>query len=114
MLSGVPQDSLLGLLLFILYVNDFPTQLKAMLPYLSADNNKCLHVAKTNDDFIAIQEDLNEACRWSKECSLTFNCSKSALLHFWCKHEMPDKYLLNNNRIEMRDSIKGLAWNFDN
>ena len=57
------------MLLFILYVNDFPTQLKA---YLFADDTKCLHAAKTNEDFIAIQEDFNMACKRSKECSL--NC----------------------------------------
>ena len=50
----------------ILYVNEFSTQLKAMLPYVFADNTKCLHAAKTNDDFTATQDDLNVACKWSK------------------------------------------------
>ena len=56
-----------------------------------------------------IQEDLNMACNWSKECSLSFNCSKSVVIHFWCNHETPAKYLLNNNYIETRDSIKDLG-----
>ena len=109
MLSGVSHGSILGPLIFILYVNDFPIQLKAMLPYLFADDSKCLYAAMTNENFIAIQEDLNVACKWSKECSLTFNCSKNAVLHFWCEHETPAKYLLNKNHIEMRDSIKDLG-----
>ena len=108
LLSGVPQGSILSLLLFTLYVNDFPTQLKVILPYLFADDAKCLHAAKTNEDFITIQEDLNVACKWSKECSLTFNFNKSAVFHFWCKHKTQTKYLLNNNHIEMRDAIKVL------
>ena len=62
-LSGVPQGSILGPLLFILYINDLP--LKAMLPFIFADDTKCLHAAKTNTDFTAIQEDLNMACNWS-------------------------------------------------
>ena len=64
-----------------------------MLYYLFADDTKCLHAAKTNDEFITTQEDLNAACKWSKECSLTFNFSKRAVLHFWCKHDTPAKYL---------------------
>ena len=79
------------------------------LPFIFADDTKCLHAAKTNTDFTAIQEDLNMACNWSKECSLSFNCSKSAVIHFWCNHETPAKYLLNNDYIETRDSIKDLG-----
>ena len=50
----------------ILYINELSTQFKAMLPYLFADNIKCLHAAKTNEDFIATQEDLNVACNGLK------------------------------------------------
>ena len=57
----------------ILYVNEFSTQLKGMSPYVFADDTKCQHAVKTNDDFIAKQEDLNVACKWSKEYSLIFN-----------------------------------------
>ena len=70
------------------------------MPYLFADDTKCLHAAKTNEDFITIQEDLNVACKRSKECSLTFNFNKSAVFHFWYKHETPTKYLLNTMLYE--------------
>ena len=42
-----------------IYVHDSSTQLKVVLYYLFADDTKCLHATKTNDDFIATQEDLN-------------------------------------------------------
>ena len=80
-----------------------------MLPYLFADNTKCLHAAKTNEDFIATQEDLNVACKWCKEYSLIFNCSESAVLPFDVNMRVQLKYLLSNNHnIEMRDLIKDL------
>ena len=68
----------------LVYINDLPLLLKAMLPFIFADDTKCLHAAKINTDFTAIQEDLNMACNWSKDCSLSFNYSKSAVIHFWC------------------------------
>ena len=58
-----------------------------------------------------IQEDLIVACNWPKECCLSFNCNKSAALHFWCHHQTQlSTYVATykNNYIEVKDSIKNL------
>ena len=50
--SGVPQGSILGLLLFVLYFNDLPDALSSALPYLFANDTKCLHVSSSQSDQI--------------------------------------------------------------
>ena len=54
-LSGVPQGSVLGPLLYLLYVNDFPDVIKIMLK-LFADDAK---IYQTTDKCDIIQDDLS-------------------------------------------------------
>ena len=62
--SGVPQGSVLGPLLFILYVNDLPDEVK---PYckLFADDAKLYKDLQNLEDFETIQSDLNKLCQWT-------------------------------------------------
>ncbi len=59
-LSGISQGSVLGLILFVLYVNDMPEAVQSTIK-LFADDTKVFRGIKSTVDFVTLQEDLNQA-----------------------------------------------------
>ena len=78
-LSGVPQGSVLGPLLFIVYINDLPEHVKSLV-YLFADDTKIAHQVATAQDASQIQVDLDALSKWSAIWMLEFNADKCHVL----------------------------------
>ena len=73
--SGVPQGSVLGPLLFILYVNDIPDLIKCNVR-MFADDTKIYSVIRSFDDHLRLQSDVNQLLEWSHLWLLRFNIAK--------------------------------------
>jgi len=94
-LSGVPQGSVLGPLLFILYINDLPRNLKNTSPFIFADDTKLAGKVNTEEESKRIQSDLDALERWSDVWQLKFNLGKCHVLHFGSKNMRRDYQLCN-------------------
>ena len=73
--SGVPQGSVLGPLLFLVYVNDLPRGVRSSLT-MFADDTKLYSSVSTPQHVCALQADLDELSRWSDTWQLPFNQGK--------------------------------------
>jgi hypothetical protein len=73
--SGVPQGSVLGPLLFVIFINDLSKKIIKDTK-LYADDTKVISINRCQDDSKLLQEDINTLVKWSEEWLIKFNESK--------------------------------------
>ena len=80
--SGVPQGSILGPLLFLLFINYMPNCTEHSILSLFADDAKCFRIINNIEDCEQLQRDLNSLYEWSQVWKLNFNVLKCKVLSF--------------------------------
>ena len=78
--SGVPQGSVLGPILFLVYANEIPSLLKSRVK-MFADDIKIYSTLQDSQDPLRLQEDLNVLSDWSKDWLLKLNPGKCKVMH---------------------------------
>jgi hypothetical protein len=63
--SGAPQGSVVGPLLFIIYVNEIPNETTRSKTPMFADDSQCYRQITSTDDEQLLQRDINSLQEWS-------------------------------------------------
>ena len=105
--SGVPQGSVLGPLLFIIYVNDIDIGLLSVISKF-ADDIKLGANVSSPEGIEKLQTDLRRLGEWSETWQMPFNLDKCKVMHIGSANPRSD-YSLLGQTLEVTDLEKDLG-----
>ena len=114
---GVPQGSVLGPLLFLVYINDLHQAIKyCTTRHFADDTNLLIKNSSLKQLKKHLNLDLRKLCNWLKANKISLNCSKTELILF--RH--PNKHInydlkikIGGKRLQQSKSVKYLGIHLD-
>ncbi|MES9994314.1 MAG: reverse transcriptase family protein, partial [Candidatus Thiodiazotropha sp.] len=112
--AGVPQGSILGPLLFLVYINDIVDDIDSSIRLFADDTSLYIIVENPIQAAIQLNEDLEKVHQWASKWLVTFNPTKTESLLFTRKQNRPyhPPVSLNNNVITEVTNHKHLGVTF--
>jgi len=98
-LSGVPQGSVLGPVLFLVYINDLDCGIKNWILKF-ADDTKLFGTISNTADSDELQEDLSKLVQWYSEWQMLFNVDKCNVMHI-SKKPAQREYQMNGRTLNI-------------
>ena len=115
--TGVPQGSILGPLLFLIYINDLNKCIKYATTYHFADDTNLLEINKSLKKLNRnINSDLSSLVNWLRANKISLNTSKTELVIFKSRHKVITKNLnfrISGQKLIPVQSIKYLGVKLD-
>jgi len=109
---GVPQGSVLGPLLFLLYINDLPNISQKLKFYLFADDTNIFYQSSNLEDLQTIlNRELKKLSLWLNANRLALNISKTNFVIFAAKNKLLKNVtlLINKKAIQQKNYVKYLG-----
>ena len=111
--SGVPQGTVLGPLLFLLYINDLPECISSSCS-LFADDCLLYRIVESDEDCRILQHDLSNVEKWADRWLMTFNTTKCEVLQITLNNNpIQASYYLYNHRLPCVAEAKYLGITLD-
>ena len=108
--SGVPQGSVLGPLLFLIFINDIDSvvDLVSTFLYKFADDTKMGAPIRSPLDAEEFQKQIDALCSWASKWQMVYNVSKCHIIHVG-KSNPQHEYNMNGAKLEMSTEEKDVG-----
>ena len=109
--SGVPQGTVLGPILFLIFIADIDVEIRYSILSSFADDTRIFKSVNSVVDSFKLQYDLNMAYKWTKKNNMTLNDAKFQLLSHGRKEDLLEKCYLSPTakKIDKKVSVKDLG-----
>ena len=111
-LSGVPQDTVLGPLLFLIHIGDIDREISNSKVSCFADDTRIMKTIKEDNDKTLLQEDLNRIYHWANTNKMKFNDNKFEMIDYQPgqRNELYHTYRTESEApIERKSEIRDLG-----
>ena len=119
--SGVPQGSVLGPLLFLIFINDLPLGLLSALSLFADDSKLFSRIVRNKKGMknvmengnVTLQNDLNAVLEWANKWKMEFNVDKCKIMHLG--HNNPKAtYSMGGSNLQETEEERDLGVIIDN
>ena len=109
-MSGVPHGSVLGPLLFLIYINDLEDDISSKVLKF-ADDTKVIRKVTNDTDKQSLQDDLDKLVKWSEKWQMLLNFGKCKCIHIG-HGNMDEEYKMGDDVIGRTTQEKELGVTF--